>query len=209
MSLGQKLYELRKQKNLSQEEVAEKLNVTRQTISKWETDQSTPDFDKITPLCKLYDISADELLTGKKKETEEKEKTKNENIDKTKKKALGIGIGILLYFVAIAVIMITIPVLKFNPIVSSAIFLLICGVATFVIVYSCIVYRKEKQQETKEEKLAKQIDEILSIVTLIIYLVISFITMAWAITWIIWIIYGLISEIIKLIIILRGEENEK
>ena len=43
MSIGKKLYELRKQKGLSQEEVADKLNVSRQTVSKWETDQSMPD----------------------------------------------------------------------------------------------------------------------------------------------------------------------
>ena len=43
MNIGEKLYELRKGKNLSQEEVADKLNVTRQTISKWETNASTPD----------------------------------------------------------------------------------------------------------------------------------------------------------------------
>ena len=45
-------------------EVADKLNVTRQTVSKWETDQTTPDFNKIVPLCELYDITANELLTG-------------------------------------------------------------------------------------------------------------------------------------------------
>ena len=58
MTLGERLTELRKKKNLSQEEVAEKLNVTRQTVSKWELDQSTPDFDKIVPICKLYNISS-------------------------------------------------------------------------------------------------------------------------------------------------------
>ena len=68
MDLGQKLFELRKGKNLSQEEVADKLNVTRQTVSKWETNQSTPDFDKIVPLCELFEISTEELLIGKKTE---------------------------------------------------------------------------------------------------------------------------------------------
>ena len=53
MNLGEKLFELRKAKNLTQDEVAEKLNVTRQTISKWETNQSAPDFDKIVPLCEI------------------------------------------------------------------------------------------------------------------------------------------------------------
>ena len=71
MNIGEKLYELRKGKNLSQEEVADKLNVTRQTISKWETNGSSPDFDKIKPLCDLYEITPDELLTGVKKEVEE------------------------------------------------------------------------------------------------------------------------------------------
>ncbi len=68
MNLGEKLYELRKEKNLSQEEVADRLNVTRQTVSKWETNQSTPDFDKIVPICELFEISTEELLTGKKQE---------------------------------------------------------------------------------------------------------------------------------------------
>ena len=69
MNLGEKLFELRRTKNLTQDDVAEKLNVTRQTVSKWETNQSTPDFDKILPLCELYGISPNELLKGESKET--------------------------------------------------------------------------------------------------------------------------------------------
>ena len=57
---------IKKIKNLTQDDVSEKLNVTRQTVSKWETNQSTPDFDKIIPLCELYEISPNELLTGEK-----------------------------------------------------------------------------------------------------------------------------------------------
>ena len=71
MNLGERLFELRKAKNLTQDDMAEKLNVTRQTVSKWETNQSTPDFDKIIPLCELFEIGVEELLTGKK--TEEKQ----------------------------------------------------------------------------------------------------------------------------------------
>ena len=129
MNLGQRLLELRKSKHLSQEEVAYKLNVTRQTVSKWETDQSTPDFDKIIPLCELYGITSDELLTGKKEEIQIEN---NEEDLKKSKKAKGIGIGVMLYFVAIAWIMITIPLFMMNPILSSAVFLLICGVATYI-----------------------------------------------------------------------------
>lgn len=211
MSLGQRLLDLRKSMQLSQEEVADKLNVTRQTISKWETDGSTPDFDKIVPICKLYGISADELLTGIKEERVDEitnqEKDDNEII---KRKAKGIGVGILLYFVAIAWIMISVPVLMINPIVSSAIFILICGFATYLIVYTCIIYRKKKsKKEEKQNKLFKQIEEIISIFTVLIYLTISFLTMAWHITWLIWIVYALIIEIIKLIFSLRGDRFEK
>ena len=76
-NLGEKLFELRKAKNLSQEEVADKLGVTRQSVSKWETNQSTPDFDKIVPLCELFEISTDELLIGKR---EDKKEIKEEKV---------------------------------------------------------------------------------------------------------------------------------
>lgn len=61
MELGEKLLELRRKKGMSQEQVANVLNVSRQTVSKWETGQSYPDFDKLVPLSELYQISLDEL----------------------------------------------------------------------------------------------------------------------------------------------------
>ena len=147
MSLGTRLLNLRKSKQLSQEEVADKLNVTRQTVSKWETDQSTPDFDKIVPLCKLYEITADELLVGNQQEKVIDTRIVDNNeldigVEINKKRfARGIGKSIILYFIAIAWVMITIPVFMMNPIISSAVFLLICGLATYVMVYTWIVYR--------------------------------------------------------------------
>lgn len=64
MELGQRLYELRKKKGLSQEQVADILDVTRQTISKWETGQTYPDYEKLVPISKLYEISLDELANN-------------------------------------------------------------------------------------------------------------------------------------------------
>lgn len=61
MKFEEKLIKLRKQKALSQEELAEKLNVTRQTISKWELGQSKPDMDKLIELSKLFEISLENL----------------------------------------------------------------------------------------------------------------------------------------------------
>ena len=62
MSLGSSLYNARKQSGLSQEEVAEKLGVTRQTISKWETDETIPDIRQAKRLAVLYGLSLDELI---------------------------------------------------------------------------------------------------------------------------------------------------
>ena len=83
MSLGQRLYDLRKITGLSQEKAAEQLGVTRQTVSKWETDQTTPDFDKIIPICKLYNITAAELFG------EEKENDHSYNIDSNTEQTTG------------------------------------------------------------------------------------------------------------------------
>ena len=68
MTIGEKLAELRKQKNLTQENVAETLNVTRQTISNWELGQTVPDLEQSKALSKLYQISLDELVGNDMKE---------------------------------------------------------------------------------------------------------------------------------------------
>lgn len=63
MSLGEKLLNLRKSAGLSQEELAEKLDVSRQTVSKWETDQTVPDLIKAKLLSRIYNISYDSLVS--------------------------------------------------------------------------------------------------------------------------------------------------
>lgn len=60
-----RLYELRKQKGLSQEELAEKLGVSRQAVSKWERSEASPDTDNLIALAKIYDLTLDELIYGK------------------------------------------------------------------------------------------------------------------------------------------------
>ena len=62
MTLGTKLQNLRKSKNMSQEALAEMLNVSRQAISKWELDQSLPDTANIIALSKIFSVSTDYLL---------------------------------------------------------------------------------------------------------------------------------------------------
>ena len=62
MKLSEKIYALRTEKGLSQGDLAEKLEVSRQSVSKWETAQSVPDLDKIIKLADLFGISVDELV---------------------------------------------------------------------------------------------------------------------------------------------------
>ena len=62
MNLGNNLFQARKKAGLSQESVAEKLGVSRQTISKWETDETIPDIYQTKKLAKLYNLTLDELI---------------------------------------------------------------------------------------------------------------------------------------------------
>ena len=74
-----RLYELRKKHNLSQEELAEKLGVSRQAVSKWERSEASPDTDNLIALAKLYNLSLDELIYGEKEEKKESEKSDNQH----------------------------------------------------------------------------------------------------------------------------------
>ena len=134
MKIEDKLLKLRKEKRLSQEDVAEKLNVSRQTVSKWETGQSSPDLDKIIPLCELYEISSDELLTGKKYEEVIKEKKEQENM-----KAKGIGLSLVIY--VLSIILFVFLISFSGPVIALGIFFLGVILATALFIYTCIMYK--------------------------------------------------------------------
>lgn len=69
MSLGENITRLRAKKNWSQEELAQKLGVSRQSVSKWETDASVPDLDKLVKLSGAFGVSLDELVHGQAADT--------------------------------------------------------------------------------------------------------------------------------------------
>ena len=71
MTLGEKIQKLRKQRGLSQEALAEKVTVTRQTISKWELGQSLPDLDFIAQLSDIFNVSSDYLIKDEMTEPDE------------------------------------------------------------------------------------------------------------------------------------------
>lgn len=84
LRIANKLYELRKQNKMSQEELAEKLGVSRQAVSKWERAEASPTTDSLILLAQLYNISLDELLeinTDTYSDDSDDNDTPTENID--------------------------------------------------------------------------------------------------------------------------------
>ena len=79
IEIANRLYELRKQHNLSQEELAEKLGVSRQAVSKWERCEASPDTDNLISLAKIYDLTLDALIYGDKSDKNSSDCTSNGN----------------------------------------------------------------------------------------------------------------------------------
>ena len=98
MEIGNKLKDARIKTGLTQEQVAEKIMVSRQTISNWENGKSLPDIISIMNLSDLYQISIDELLKGDKKMKEKLEK--DANVAKGNKRLI-LTTAILIFVVAI------------------------------------------------------------------------------------------------------------
>lgn len=201
MTVGERLLELRKKKGISQEEASNILNVSRQTISKWETGESCPDFDKILPLCELYEITPDELITGKK------EVELLEAGDKKKIFAKNLGISVGLYIFSIVVIILFATIIN-QPIIGVCLFFIIIAIATGLVVYNSINYA-DKKEKTKENKTMKLVCDIVDILGVIVYFIVSFLTMAWHLTWIIFLIVGLCEAIVKLLFSLKENEEIK
>lgn len=66
VTLGERIYQERTARRLSQTELAEALEVSRQSVSKWETNASVPDLDKLVRMCELFGVSMDSLVRGMK-----------------------------------------------------------------------------------------------------------------------------------------------
>ena len=88
-----RLVELRKKNNLSQEELAEKLGVSRQAVSKWERSEASPDTDNLIALAEIYGMSLDELIFGEKRggADEEEKKDESEEQNRADKETVKIG----------------------------------------------------------------------------------------------------------------------
>lgn len=96
-SVGKNLKNIRKKNNLTQDELAEKLSVTRQAVSNWENGKTEPDIETLTKIAQIFDISIDELVDGIPKGIKEL---------RGKKSHLYIGIGFTVFYVISSLLMI-------------------------------------------------------------------------------------------------------
>ena len=120
-SIGETIASLRKKKGMTQNELAEKMNVTDKAVSKWERDLSCPDINTISKLADILDVSVEELLKAKKKE----------NSNTTKMKDL---INLILKAVALAMGIAVVVLNILNQIdVKSSIIMLGIGIACMAI----------------------------------------------------------------------------
>lgn len=169
MTFGERLLSYRNAVNLSQEKLAEKVGVTRQTVSKWETNQSVPDFDKILPLCEVLGITTEELIKGKKENKneqleeikQENEKAKKEYMQKrNKKKAIVLSISIFLYCIATFALPYMIEVLRYEDAHAVMIWATLCTIATVIIVYFFVAYPNMYKEEKEKKSIKDDIEEL-------------------------------------------------
>ena len=168
MTLGERLLEYRTNIRMSQEKLTEKIGVSRQTISKWETNQSTPDFDKILPLCEALGITTEELIKGEKKTEnseakeikQENEKVKNEYVQKrNKKKAIVLSVSIFLYCIATFALPYMTEVLRYEDAHAVMIWAALCTIATVIIVYFFVAYPNTYKEDKGIKEDIKEIND--------------------------------------------------
>ena len=107
MTLGEKIYKLRTEKGISQETMANDLYVSRQAVSKWETDSSVPDLDKIKLLADYFEISIDELVSEKVVNNIKEINSEKYDVNKIKRMSLLIintAIALAIYYVIMVLI---------------------------------------------------------------------------------------------------------
>ena len=125
MIFGEKLFELRKQKGLSQEELSFKLNVARQTISKWESGITTPDMENLIKISKLFEVSIDELVGNENDINKQVSELNNNNIKNDNSLDSNI-----------------IKVKKKNKVIKILVLYLLILMIGSLIIFSCIVFRR-------------------------------------------------------------------
>lgn len=130
MEIGNKLKKSRLESKLTQEKVAEEIQVSRQTISNWENEKSYPDIISVIKLSDLYNISLDELLKGDSEMIKHLEESTN-IVSSNKKLLIAFGINIIFFILFIF----------FNGVISSNNYLIIGTASIGILSISALFYQ--------------------------------------------------------------------
>lgn len=217
MTIGEKIQNLRKQRGMSQEQLAEALGVSRQAVSKWEAEQSVPDIDKIISICDYFGVTTDYILRNAEMTESQHEVAQNaynisekeldENIKKKQQSALLLAIAIVLYILCV------VPVIIIKNDVGTVLMFVMVAVATGIIVYRSTLNQKNKDDEDKEKKgkdenpTLKAVKSCVWAVAVLVYFVISFWSSAWYITWLVFPITGAITDALEACFDLKDGDN--
>lgn len=127
MKIGDQLKKARMDKNLTQEEVAEKIFVSRQSISNWENNKTYPDIGNVIALSDLYQISLDELLKGSNNFMEHLEESTN--LVKSNKKLMTLIVVALIVMIVMAI---------FTKFLPEKVFLV--SIFTLAVILTSLIY---------------------------------------------------------------------
>lgn len=220
MTIGGKIQNLRKQRGMSQEQLAEALGVSRQAVSKWEAEQSVPDIDKIIAVCDYFGVTTDYILRDAELPQSEPQseplpqntyntnenQAQEENTEKRKQSALLLAIAIMLYILCV------IPPIIFESVLGVVLMFVMIAAATGIIVYRGITNSKaqkeENEQKEPENPVLKAVKSGVWAVATVTYFAISFASGAWHTTWLVFPITGAIVNVIEACFDLKDGENK-
>lgn len=162
MNFGSEITELRKKNDLTQEQLAEKLNVTRQAVSNWENDRNLPDIEMLIRISDEFDVSLDELIKGGETMNNMTEKIIDDGSEgrRAKRNMITAIIGALLMLAGAACFIIkanSVEYIDADGILHENFFLLpigflflLCGVVVFLIADISFIVNKVKK--SKQER---------------------------------------------------------
>ena len=143
MAFPENLQFIRAQAGVTQEQLAEQLEVSRQSVSKWEGGQSFPEMDTLLRICDLYDINLDTLLRGSVKESRVEDTARYDQFMSRFARRMAISIGGIIAGAGLCLLLDTLGV---PETLISAVMLLIVTICVVVIVAVCIQYENFRRR---------------------------------------------------------------
>lgn len=215
MILGEKIAQLRRKNGWSQEELADKMEVSRQAVSKWESNQTTPDLERILRLSSLFGVTIDYELGEFRAENDVNDMVRARKMQFRSTYLRGNLIGVCLCILS--------PLALFSGILSESDFtqvLLLCvtlllagmGVVSFILVgvrwasmerllrEGDFTARTQSGTRMRRERFDEQLSYAYWLLATTIYLAWSFLTNDWGRTWIVWPVAGVLFGAIRILV---------